>query len=359
MPSGACVVRYAGKRGVVWRIKYADAEGRQVMETLGPERQGWTERKAEAELRERLVRVERRGWRKPAPLTFDVYSETWLEEGEQRRDWKPLTIKAYRRSLERLKAFFGPLPVASIRPRHVAEFVAGAAAEYAPATVNMDVSLGSDIFKSARREELVEANPFEGAERPKVLRRKWRILEPAEVARVAKAFTDEQARVVFLVLVLTGIRRHELQNLRWRDVDLLEGVLRVADSKTEDGVRAIALAARLQAEVAGHYQRTAFKGGKEFVFCHPERGSRYLAKTWRLAFSAALKAAEVEGKVRPFHDLRHTAITNDAAAGANPTALMAKAGHADMRTTKLYLHLAGTVFRDEAEALERRLLGVR
>jgi integrase len=88
-------------------------------------------------------------------------------------------------------------------------------------------------------------------------------------------------------------------------------------------------------------------------FCHPERGSRYLAKTWRKAFSAALTAAEVEGNVRPFHDLRHTAVTNDAAAGANPTALMARPA---MRTTKLYLHLAGTVFREEAEALDRRLL---
>jgi hypothetical protein len=28
-----------------------------------------------------------------------------------------------------------------------------------------------------------------------------------------------------------------------------------------------------------------------------------------------------------------------------------------MKTTQIYLHLAGTVFRDEAAALERRLLG--
>lgn len=36
---------------------------------------------------------------------------------------------------------------------------------------------------------------------------------------------------------------------------------------------------------------------------------------------------------------------------------MAKAGHASMTTTKRYLHLAGIVFRDEAESLERRMLG--
>lgn len=37
---------------------------------------------------------------------------------------------------------------------------------------------------------------------------------------------------------------------------------------------------------------------------------------------------------------------------------MTKAGHSDMKTTKRYMHLAGVVFRDEAAALERRLLGV-
>jgi hypothetical protein len=36
---------------------------------------------------------------------------------------------------------------------------------------------------------------------------------------------------------------------------------------------------------------------------------------------------------------------------------MTKAGHADMKTTKLFLHLAGVGFRDGAERLEKRLLG--
>jgi hypothetical protein len=36
---------------------------------------------------------------------------------------------------------------------------------------------------------------------------------------------------------------------------------------------------------------------------------------------------------------------------------MTRAGHRSMQTTKGYLHLAGVVFRDEAAALERRMLG--
>ena len=87
------------------------------------------------------------------------------------------------------------------------------------------------------------------------------------------------------------------------------------------------------------------------MFCHPERGTRYSEKLFAEQFRAALLKAEITDYVRPFHDLRHTALTNEAASGSSPIALMAKAGHSDMKTTRIYLHLAGTVFRDEAEAL--------
>jgi len=84
----------------------------------------------------------------------------------------------------------------------------------------------------------------------------------------------------------------------------------------------------------------------------------YRAEAFEEVLRAAQAVAGIEGRVRAFHDLRHTAITNDAAAGANPVALMTKAGHADMKTTKTYMHMAGVVFRDEADRLEARLLGV-
>ena len=141
------------------------------------------------------------------------------------------------------------------------------------------------------KEELVESNPATGAERPKLPRRRWRILEPVEVARVAKAFTDEQARVVFLTLVLTGVRRAELQALLWRDVDLVDGVPRVRDSKSEEGIRSIAIPTRLQEELWQHRRRSSFQGEDERVFCHPERGTVYRAETFEEALRAALPAS--------------------------------------------------------------------
>ena len=106
-----------------------------------------------------------------------------------------------------------------------------------------------------------------------------------------------------------------------------------------------------------HLGRSAFDGPGELVFCHPTKGTTLKAETFKEALEAAMRAAGVEGKVQAFHDLRHASLTNGAAAGEGALALMTRAGHADLRTTKTYLHLAGVVFRDEAAALERRLLG--
>jgi integrase len=356
MPRGAGVIKYKGARDTVWRVKYKDATGTQVQETLGPERDGWNRKKAEAELRERLVRVEKAGYRRPGPMTFEKYARKWFEEGAVRRRWKPGTVAIYVSVERRLIEHLGPLPLAAIRPRHVAELTADMSKTLGAATVSRHLAVLHAVLKSARREELIDSNPAEGAEYPKLPPFRPQILEPAEVGRVAREFTDEQHRLAFLMLVLTGLRRSELQALRWADVSLTENVLRVRDSKSEDGIRSIAIPPTLANGLWEHLRRTKFSGPDERVFSHPERGTIYRAEPFAEAFQAALKAAAIAKRPRPFHDLRHTALTNLAAAGASPISVMTTAGHSSMSTTKRYLHLAGTVFRDDAERLEGRLL---
>src|SRR5262245_22512560 len=124
MPIGACVIRSDGVRGAVWFVKFKDSSGTQVKQRLGPERDGWNRQKAERELGKRLDAVETKGWRKPAPLTFETYARTWFDEGEARRRWKPTTAAQYVSVRRRLVDWFGPMPLAAIRPRNVAEYVA-------------------------------------------------------------------------------------------------------------------------------------------------------------------------------------------------------------------------------------------
>jgi integrase len=356
------VILWKGKRGSVWRIKYADATGHAVMETIGPAKSetrqdGFTRSDVEAELRDRLNRVEKKRWEKPKPTTFATYQARWFAEQDRQRRWQATTAQVYENVLKRLTGAFGPMRLEEVRPRHVADYVAEQSRLLGAATVCRDVGVLYDVFKTAKREELVDSNPVEGAARPRVPDTDWRILQPDEVRRVAKAFTDRQARTIFLTLVATGLRRSEFQALRWRDVSLVEKRLRVAQSKSKAGRRVIAIPPLLLDELERHYQRTLYKGDDDRVFCHPQRGTVYWSDMWEPLFEAALEKAGVDGKLRPFHDLRHSAITNWAAAGLSPIVIMTQAGHANMATTQKYIDLAGVVFADEAAQAERRMLG--
>lgn len=55
--------------------------------------------------------------------------------------------------------------------------------------------------------------------------------------------------------------------------------------------------------------------------------------------------------MREYHGWRHTGITNAAAAGTEPMAIMRMAGHADFKTTQRYIDLAEVVFGDEVRKL--------
>jgi integrase len=252
---------------------------------------------------------------------------------------------------------FGPVPVAAIRPKDVAALVDRHLERFSAKTVNVHLNLLHDVMKGAVADELIPSNPVAGVERPKVKRNRWRILQPAEVPAVAKAFTDARARRVFLTFMLTGLRRSELRALRWADVSLVEGTLRVVESKSEEGETLIALPPALVDELIVHYQGSSYRADSDYVFCHPDKGSPWCARWFRGCLTHALTTAGISDRIR-LHDLRHAALTNLAATGASPIAVMATAGHRSMQTTKQYLHLAGVVFRGDADALQRRLLGV-
>jgi integrase len=216
------------------------------------------------------------------------------------------------------------------------------------------------VFKTARKEGRVDTNPTEDAERPTVRQRKGIALKPVQVQQLARSFADEQARVAFLCFTLLGLRRSELQRLRWSDVDLIENRLTVADSKTETGERGIGIPSGLAEQLWQHRRRSHFQGDDELVFAHPERGTTYSYKTYRAALVRAFKKAGMDWPdgLRPCHDLRVTCGTNHVQAGVDNAKLQAILGHADFATTQRYINLAGVVFRDEAAALEQRLLGV-
>jgi hypothetical protein len=79
-------------------------------------------------------------------------------------------------------------------------------------------------------------------------------------------------------------------------------VLRVRESKTEEGERSIALSPTLAEPLWQHRRSSAFNGDDEYVFAHPKRGSKLEHEWYAAKFRAALTTAGITDYVRPFHD---------------------------------------------------------
>jgi integrase len=385
MASG--VVRYKGTRGVVWRIRYVDASGRQVQETLGRAEDGWTRTTAAAELRARRVDVRREGLRKPTTVGFRAFAADWLVTYPETKGLKRSTREGYKTIVEtHLVPVLGSLKLEALDAERIEGYVTRKRREgLSGRTVNRHLNVLSLILGSAVKRRLIRSNPVSLVDRPGEPRRRWRILSPVEVRAVEQGFEEliadteeeeseerawrETCRVVFLVAYGLGLRRGEILGLRWRTVRLADpdgATLRVEETfvrgmkdtpKSEAGERTIALGPRIADELFEHRGRTHYDGDDERVFVSPHRGTPLNPQRYADTFRLALAKAEIEGYVRPFHDGRHSAITNAAAAGTSPAALMARAGHSDFKTTQGYIDLAGERFRDEAELLERRLWG--
>jgi len=170
-----------------------------------------------------------------------------------------------------------------------------------------------------------------------------RFLDTDELARLGRALDDHEARwpeavAAIRLLALTGCRRSEVLDLRWRDIG--KDALNLRDSKT--GPRAVPLGEAAQAHVAalpGNRDRDAF------VFPNYAHGKGYdsLRDCWRTVCTDAKL-----GSLR-LHDLRHTAASQAVMAGENLPLVGKLLGHKRHRTTAGYVHLADEHLVEAAE----------
>ena len=89
-------------------------------------------------------------------------------------------------------------------------------------TVRRIVTLLGTIFASAVKDELISANPAQGADKPALSDRPREPLGAGQRAYVPRALRAASTGGTFEVAILTGLRRGEITGLRWSDVDLAE-----------------------------------------------------------------------------------------------------------------------------------------
>lgn len=274
-----------------------------------------------------LVRVD---FKLQAPkVTFRQAAQSFLEYSKGRKR----TYKADVMMVARLTAHFGDRPLESLNPAAMEIFLnvlkekgkrpiqrAGAQPRwkpYAPGSLNRYIACAKTIVNRALANGLIERNTLVGVKLFKENNARDRVLTREEYAALLAECQDYLKLMVRLAYTL-GMRRGEILGLRWDQVDLKKGVIRLAGADTKTNTaREVPLDDRFVADLAA-YPRVL---RSPYVFTMQGRSIASV----KTAFNSACARAGIEGF--RFHDLRHCAVTNLRKAGVPTSTIMSISGH--------------------------------
>jgi integrase len=172
------------------------------------------------------------------------------------------------------------------------------------------------------------------------------------------------------------MRRGEVFALRWKNVDLTRGSVRVTESleQTKTGIRfkapkneraraitlpgfAIAELHRLKRQQAEELLKLGVRQTGETLVCARADGQPLQPQSLTHQFTRLIKRVRDLPRVR-FHDLRHSHATQLLLAGVHPKVAQERLGHAAITTTlDLYSHVTETMQGDAAEKLDALFQG--
>jgi integrase len=237
-----------------------------------------------------------------------------------------------------LLPFFGSMPMDRITAGSVTSFVSLKLEEgLQPSSINRYVGTLKHAFNLALEWEIpgVEKNPLQRFRLLKENNQLNRFLSPEETTRLKDALAAspnrDLASIVGLLLV-TGARKTEVLEARWEQFDLERRQWRVPRAKSGYH-RFIPISdAALQLLQA----RAALGVESPWVFPNPTTGKPYVEiyNAWNTARRQA-GLADVR-----IHDLRHSFASSLVNGGTPLYEVQKLLGHASIRTTERYAHLA-------------------
>jgi integrase len=156
----------------------------------------------------------------------------------------------------------------------------------------------------------------------------------------------QELRELFVVAVDTGLRKGDLRDLRWNQVDIAEGFIRVLMQKT---------ALEAEIPISGACREALLKvearcGRGEYVF-RDVSGKRYSYTRIRRTFVLAKKLAGITRRFRP-HDLRHTFGCRLASSSVGLQIIAKALGHTTTRMAERYARPSEEAMRIVVKALD-------
>jgi integrase len=317
-------------RGKSWYIDFY-YEGKRYTEKVGKVAKNVAEEKLDIK-RSEVIRGE---WKpKKIQISFDKFKEEYLEL--TRGDKKPKSSLRDECSLKHLSKAFDGKMLSEINPLLIERYKKTRKEEGAePATINRELGCLRHMFNMAIAWGKAQSYPFGfGKNKVKLLKEpkgKDRILSEDEEARLLEAVRlttkSQHLEPIIITALNTGMRKGEILNLKWSNVDFKTGHILVEETKNGE-IRRVPMNKKLTAILESG--KKISKG--EYVFS--ENGKPY--GDVKTGWWSALKKAKIEGF--RFHDLRHTFGSRLGMAGVDIRTIQELMGHKDIKMTMRYSH---------------------
>jgi integrase len=346
---------------------------------------------AQARLRELVSQLDRKEFVEPSKLTLGQYlKDEWLPRVNVNKG--PRTYEIYRNIVENHihNPAIGNIPLQQLTPSDIERYHASKAGDpkepLSKATLTIHHAVLTSALKIAKRDKRVRDNVAVDADRPNKAREQkakpktWDVEETRKILAAARAAGTQTS--AFLSLALdSGARKGELQGLRWTDLDLTRGTMKIERQLLTPGEapvfgpaktrqeRLLSLSEKTVAVLKEHKREQAelklanrlHYSDHGLVFAQTFEHEGKLGTPLTVATIAwTLEKLIRSTKVRRIsvHGLRHTSATLALASGVPSKVVQQRLRHSTIGTTlDLYAHPLESQHQDAASRIGATLYG--
>ena len=301
---------------------------------------------AENVLRKRKVEIAENRFldiRKKQRIKFEDFADEYVEIylKPNNRSWR----RAEAFNIKRLKSYFGGKYLYEITPLLVEKFKIQRRKEVSPATTNRVLTCLRSMFNRAIAwGKFQGVNPVKGVKFFKENNARLRYLEKEEIVKLLKYCRGHLKPIVILALN-TGMRRGEILNLKWRDIDFRRGIIYLLKTKNNEK-REIPVNEAVKTALI----RVKKHPDSSYVFCG--RDGKPFCHVRTSFFTALKKAGIINFR---FHDLRHTFASHLVMSGVDLNTVRELMGHKSLEMTLRYSHLSQDHKKRAVDILGRRM----
>jgi integrase len=175
---------------------------------------------------------------KPKVITLIQFTAEFLSYAST--TYAKPTVDIFAIGLRHLFAIAGDCPLTQINSKHVDRYKAERLKSVTATSVNVEVRGLRAVFNVAMRWKMVENNPFSGVQLLRIPEQPPIYFTKEDFKSLITIITENWLKEVVVFAALTGLRRGEIINLRWQEIDLQRKLINIqstASFKTKQGKR--------------------------------------------------------------------------------------------------------------------------